>query len=357
MTLLVEFPIVLYFEEAQARLRDKPIDIPTLHSTALLLVTQGANMVLVPAFEHKDQIKQTADSLPPSLRHRIKLVDERATLLRKVRRFVEPLLGQISEMDEMSTESIFVRQVIPFLYQLTVAAKYNAGTTDGWIHDITHHLHNIKFDVFKGEARARLAILAHLVTSYRPFVTAHANVRGYESDPGMREKLFAILESTEFYDVVEKSGYLGLVRRPRVALERLRRSVVSLVSKPSVRAVARAADTVSTLAAQPILAEPLLDLAGRAQARGGFSPPMLDLSSFRREIYYASLAEHNTACRPPPGALFQIHVHQPGICGNIWADSHAKLPKYDVKKHHEWHMNCHLTAKNAVTRLLGTGRG
>ena len=353
----MDLPIIVYFEEAQARLNDKPVEIPTLHATAIILVTQGASKIYVPAFEHKDQIVEAIERLPPLLKGRISLVDSRASLLRRVFSFVEPLRNQVERLDEMSGESVFVRELIPFLYQVALGVKYAAGTTDGYIDDITHDLHSIKPGVFKGEARARLALLANLITSYRPFVSAHAGVRGYAGNPGIRGKFLDVIETAEFNDVVEKSGYLGLIRRPRVALEKLRRSVTSLVSRPGFRSAAKAAEAISTLAGHPMPADPILSIAEKSNKGRAFSPPMLDLYPFRHDIYAATLAEFDKACKPPPGSLYQIHVHQPGICGNMWADSHTRVEEYDAGKHYKALWNCHLTAKETITELIKTEDG
>lgn len=356
ITTSVNFPVILYFEEAQARLGNRLLDIPTLHSTALILITQGAGQIYVPAFEHNDRIKETIESLPPLLRTRVRPIDSSGRLLRRVLGFVEPLRDQIREMDEMSPEAVFVRASISFLYQIGLGAKYGAGVTGAWVQHLTHDLHRIQFDAFKGEARARMAVLANLIVSYKPFVSTRVGLTGYRGDPEIRGKLFEILDSTEFADVVEKSGYLGLVRRPIVALRRLRRSVAAVVTRRDFRAVAKAAEAIAGLTGMTIPAEPLISIANEFDKGRQFSPPVFDLTPFRQDIYNATLTEFDRKCKPRPGTLYQIHIHQPGICGNISASDHSRQEPYDSRNHHQALLSCHTTAKAAVESFLRPSR-
>ena len=332
------------------------MNIPILFATALVLATQNSNRIIIPEFEHKDEIRSTAETLPTSLRPRVKLVDSNSTILKRVSRFVEPMRNSIEGEEEASPESVFVRSSVSFLYQLSLGTKYGAGATTSWIDEMTHNLHRINFEKFKGaEGRYRLAQLTQLVLAYRPTITPHTGAKGNVADPGIRGIIEEMLDTAEYGEVVDRSGRLGLIRNPRIALRQLRHSLFRLVSRPSLRPIAKSVDSVSSLARVPLPVEAMVDLAKVFAEGEKFSPPMLDLSQSMQDIYNSTLAEYNPKCRPPKGALFQIHVHQPAICGNIWADDHTPRKKYDVNEHYMALANCHLTAmKSAFSFLKAT---
>ena len=347
------FPVVLYFQEAQARLSGKEVDIPVLFSTSLVLITQGANEVVIPTFEHEDKIKETVNALPYSLRPRVKLVDSNSRILQTVYDFVEPIETSLKGEEENSIERVFTRSSISFLYQLCLGVKHHAGTTTSWIDDMTHQLHQIRIGKFKGkDAQVRVAQLAELVLAYSPVVYSNTGTRGNVADKGVRERLSDILQTAEYAEIVNSSGLIGVARHPKIALRRLRGSIAKLVSNPVFEPVAKSVQTVSSLAGVPIPIGDVADIAGQFASEKPFSPPMLNLTQFNEDIYKSTLAEYDKSCRPPKDALFQIHVHQPGICGNMWGERRTDGGKYDVSLHQQALQNCHNTARHAVNAIL-----
>lgn len=102
----MDFPIISYFEEAQAKLFGKSINIPMLYSTALILITQGANEILVPGFKHQQKIAATIKALPQSFRRRIRIIDTNSSILDKVLRFVTPIRDSLKGEEENSWEGL-----------------------------------------------------------------------------------------------------------------------------------------------------------------------------------------------------------------------------------------------------------
>lgn len=353
----MEFPVISYFGGAFAELEGKSIWIPTLNSTAVLLIIQGADGVIVPPLGNNDGLKSVIQGLPPSLRAKVRIIDSKQSILKRVTNFIEPISQSVEKEKEMSPEQTLARCSIPFLYQLALAAKYGAGMTDGWIDQLTHLVHESDFNKFKGaEARYRTAQLVSLITSYRPFLSSRTGLRGNAADPGIRGRFSDILETSEYADVVSTSGHLGLVRQPTVALRRLRRAVVNITSSPKFRSVAEASMAISALAQVQLPAEPLVRMAGDFEVGNKFSPPIIDTSRFLVDIYKSTLNAYNPRCRPPKGGMVEMHVHQPAVCGAMELDITKERKAYDPTDHQRRLLSCHLTAQEAALRFLKTNK-
>jgi|GEM_PF-6254504 len=347
----VDSNVILNFEEAQGRVHGHPVEIPTLQSTARVLLTLGADRILVPAFEHKTRISETIGGLPPTLRGRVKAIDSSASVLKRVESFVRPLRRQVVDKDDMCPESVLVRQTVPFLYQLSLGAKYSASPTGSWVDDLTHSLHTANLGAFQGEARDRMALLANVVLAYSPYISNHLDTIGYAADSGVHGKVLEMLDSAEFQDVVSATGYLGLATKPVVALRRIHSAVSRVVARPAFKKSAKATEAISTLAGHPLPVSTAIAAIGGGQADRHFSPPLVELDPFRQSIFDETMSSTGTDWAPNPGSRFQIHVHQPAICGNIWADSHSPRPKVNAEARFKALVSCHRTALEALTGL------
>lgn len=229
--------------------------------------------------------------------------------------------------------------------------KVGASVADDQIEHLTHTLHNIDLSRFKGEALVRLGLLGSLVVNYQPFLSTRPTIRGFAGKSGLGKRLDEMLTDAEYDRVVAEMGLVGLARHPAVAFRKVRKEVLALVQSPRFKNVATAADAVASAGGLGAATRPLLSVADASEKGRDFSPPNLDLSPFTRSLYDFALHQHDPRCGPPPGAHFQIQVHMPSMCGNMWGPHGHGRGRYNAREHHEALAKCNVTARDALSRL------
>jgi hypothetical protein len=113
--------------------------------------------------------------------------------------------------------------------------------------------------VFRGEAGFRFAGLAALICCYGPTSLNHGALRT-EIDAGssLSSRLWALIETAEFREVVEESGKLGWVSHPIVAVRHLRNSLSSYLQGKEATALLKSTSTIAGVGAT---AHPTLKIA------------------------------------------------------------------------------------------------
>jgi len=309
--------VLMDYCEANARLNNRDISIPTLGAAAFILTTQGADQIYIPVQGmFTEMVRDATSKLAPSLKRRIKPIDTNGKVSRRVHEFVRPIRSSASED---SQERSFCAMTENMLYHMALASKYRATSIDGDLSHVQEIISAIKLEKFKGEAKHRLAQVVHLVAGYEPFYIDKLGIIQHISEPGVGTEIQHILDTAEFADVVGAQGKLGYLRNPRIGLRRVSSTIHTLVKRREFRSLVAATRSISSLAKIALPVDIVDELI--AESDDNFSPVFGTLSPFYQTIYETSLFEYDPKCRTLPGKILDIQPFKLGVCGHMWRDS------------------------------------
>jgi hypothetical protein len=315
------FPLLFEHELAVGVVRGRQIEVPTLPTTGALLVARGADQLIVPApsAQERDHVEAGIAALPAERRHLVRVVDEDGAVLRRVRGYLEPLGRQATKWPETA----FVDFAESFLYQLALASTNRAGIADDSVSVVRGFVPIIDPGAFSGEARFRLAELVAVLCSYEPAAPEHVAWTLEVAREGAARSIWEIFDSSEFHAVVAASGKLGLVRHPKVLLQRIRSLLEALVDHPRAKPLMRLGSTAADLAGAPPGAAEALSVvieatAVEAPAGTDYWPPFIGLGPAQLGVYRAALRAASPEASPLPGTVMSFRGTREGREGMSW---------------------------------------
>jgi hypothetical protein len=265
-----QYPAIVNFFETRGIIENKPVKIPVLYASSLLLTNMGASSILIPTpqtEDHCDKIKSSIKDLPRSLRFRIRTIDENGQILKKVKIFHEPLIEQAAlnnekNKDTMSNEQLFISASIDTLYQFMLACKYRAVSAATPISEVQYYIQYMNKNIFSDEALYRLSMLTYLFTRYDPIIVEKIGTISDVAEPGIDKVLLDMIETSEFADVVAASGYFGYIRHPLIGIKRLRKAIKNLLLNESYSSIVKSAEVIQDVTKLPIAIKPLRPCTG-----------------------------------------------------------------------------------------------
>jgi ATPase subunit of ABC transporter with duplicated ATPase domains len=153
-------------------------------------------------------------SLPPERRANVALVDTDSRTLDRILRYLYPLHACAKKWPE----DAFVGFLVDFVYQVALAAKFKAAVGTDAVSVVRGFIPIVDPSVFRGEAGFRFAELAAMICSYEPALLSQGALRtDVDTGSGLSSRLWKLIETAEFRQVVEESGKLGWVEHPLIA--------------------------------------------------------------------------------------------------------------------------------------------
>lgn len=297
-------PVIWEYVEGSGALGGEEIHAPLLHSVGLLLTTQGADEILVPAPDEnlRERVSQVREHLPRSLRRRVRLIDGDSSTLRRIDQFLEP----ISEQADEWPETAFASTARTFLYHLALGSNHNATAVDGDIVPLHEFLTCLSADSFEGEARYRVSQIAKLGTAYEPIQPTNVALQSHIGPRGSGPRFRDLLESAEFADVVDARGRLGYLTNPRIGLRRLKRAIRELVSREDFSDVIAASESIASVAAGEIPAQTIRAISEIIDQDAPFYPPFTSTWPQIYDAYRVALKSVDPSAEPKSDVAFQV---------------------------------------------------
>ena len=228
---------------------------------------------------------------------------------------MDPLVAQAMKWPE----NAFVNFAEGFLYQVALAKSHRAGIVSSKINIMREFVPTISTASFRGEARYRLAELIGVIATYEPIEVPHG-LPATPVDRALASRIDEILEVAEFKDVVAASGWVGVARKPRLAVARLWRRFRALLSKPQVSTTLGLASAVGDIEGASVVGTAISkmnDLVSRGEKRE-FAPPFVPLGSAQLGIYRIALLSRHPDAVPPPGSIMHFERTRGGRTGASW---------------------------------------
>ncbi len=319
------FPIVIENTEAIGELQGQSIRISTLAATSLLLAARGADKILLPTPSDADRLvaERGLLALPPDRRAAVEMVDQNGEILNRVQHHLSPLRACAQKWPE----DAFVGFLADFAYQVALGARFKAAIGTDAVSVVREFIPIVDPSVFRGEAGFRFAELAALICSYEPAALNHGALRTeIDAGSGLSCRLWRLIETAEFPEVIEGSGKLGWVEHPLVALRHLRNSWSSYLQNKETAALLKSTSTIAGVGAKvhPSLgiAKAGADvLANFTNPKEGYRPPFFPLGPSIQGIYRMALASVSANARPTPGTIFTFATCKGGRDGISWLNA------------------------------------
>ena len=327
------FPILIENTEAIGELQGQSIRISTLATTSLLLASRGVDKILLPTPNSFDRLiaERGLLTLPPERRATIAMIDQDGRTLHRVLHYLDPLRACARKWPE----DAFVGFLAGFVYQVALAARFKAAIGTDAVSVVRGFIPIVDPSVFRGEAGFRLAELAALICSYEPAALSHGALRTeVDTGPGLSSRLWRLIETAEFREVVEESGKLGWVEHPVIAVRHLRNSLMNYLQSTETAALLKSTSTIAGLAgkAHPSfeIAKASADvLANFTSSKEGYRPPFFPLGPSEEGIYRMALASVSTNARATPGTILSFATYKGGRESISWLNTgeEAKLER------------------------------
>jgi hypothetical protein len=319
------FPIVIQNTEAIGELQGQSIRVSTLAATSLLLASRGADKILLPTPTSPDRLvaEQGLLALPPDRRATVEMVDQDGGILHRVRHYLSPLRASARKWPE----DAFVGFLVDFVYQVALGARFKAAIGTDAVSVVREFIPIVDPSVFQGEAGFRFAELAALICSYEPAALNHGALRTeIDTGSGLSPRLWRLIETAEFREVIEDSGKLGWVEHPIVALRHLRNSLSSYLQSKEATALLKSTSTIAGVGAK---VHPSLEIAKAAtdvlanftESKEAYRPPFFPLGPSVEGIYRMALTSVSANVRPTPGTIFSFATYKGGREGISWLNT------------------------------------
>ena len=311
--------------EATGELYDKPCRASTLAATALLLTSRGVDKILVATPTEPDRLiaERGLLALPPERRANVAFVDQNGATLDRVLRYLSPLHASVTKWPE----DAFVGFLCTFVYQVALAAKFKASVGTDAASIVREFIPIVDPSVFQGEARFRFAEIAALICSYEPALLSHGVLRTeVDTGSGLSARLWKLIMTAEFREVVEESGKLGWVEHPLIAARHLKNTLAGYFQSKEANVLLKSTSTVAGLGAKthPSLeiAKAFADvLANFAESKEGYRPPFFPLGPSQEGIHRMTLASVSPDAKPATGTIFSFTTYRGGAEGHSWLNT------------------------------------
>lgn len=321
----MSFPMLIENTEATGELYGKPLIVSTLATTSLLLTSRGVDKILVATPTESDRLiaERGLLALPPERRANVALVDKDGRTLDRVLRYLDPLHACVRKWPE----DAFVGFLVAFVYQVALAAKFKAAVGTDAVSVVRGFIPIVDPSVFRGEAGFRFAELAAMICSYEPALISHGALRTeVDTGSGLSSRLWKLIETAEFREVVEESGKLGWVEHPLIAARHLKNTLASYFQSKEANALLKSIGTVADLGAKAHLsfevARTSADvLANFAESKEGYRPPFFPLGPAEEGIHRMALATVSADAKPASGTIFSFTTHRGGGESHSWLNT------------------------------------
>ncbi len=318
----MSFPILIENSEAIGELHGESIRVSTLAATSLLLASRGVDRIMLPTPTDTDRLKaeQGLLALPPERRATVRLLDQDGKILHRVQHYLTPLAGCVRKWPETA----FVGFLGDFLYQVALGARFKAAIGTSAVSVVRDFIPIVDSSVFQGEARFRFAELAALVCSYEPAALSHGALRTeIDTGSGLSSRLWHLIETAEFREVIEESGKLGWAEHPIITIRHLRNVLSTYLQTKEAATLFKSASTIAGIGAK---GHPSLDvakasadvLANFTESREGYRPPFLPLGPSIEGIYRMALSSVSKDATPARDTIFTFATYKGGREGISW---------------------------------------
>jgi hypothetical protein len=289
------------------------------------LTSRGVDKILIATPTEADRLIAEPGllSLPAERRANVSLIDKDGRTLDRVFRYLNPLHTCAKKWPE----DAFVGFLVAFVYQVALAAKFKAAIGSDAVSKVREFIPIVDPSVFRGEAGFRFAELAAMICSYEPALLNQGTLRTeVDTGSGLSARLWALIETSEFREVVEESGKLGWVEHPLIAARHLKNTLATYFQSKEANALLKSIGTVAGLGAkaQPSLAVARASadvLANFAESKEGYRPPFFPLGPAEEGIHRMALAAVSADAQPARGTIFSFTTHRGGAESHSWLNT------------------------------------
>jgi hypothetical protein len=320
------FPIIFEHMDACGVWRGKEVKVPAITAAAAILVSQGADQILIPtpSSYETERAAEGIERLPKERRNLVKVVDGKGDVLRRVRSYLEPLVAQAKKWPETA----FVGFAEDFLYQVALGTDFKAGVLGHSVGTVRDFVPIVDPQSFRGEARFRLAEIVSVICSYEPNRNDHGAYRfDLVPSPESSAQIWDLIENAEFGSLVAMAGRIGYLRHPAVAFRRLRSTARKFFKKPETAKLFALAASAAELAGAKSIIEKAKSIASLVNIadRAAFCPPFIDLGSAQIGVYRLALADAYAHATPPDGAILVFEHSRGGKVSHSWLNVGEEL--------------------------------
>jgi hypothetical protein len=320
------FPIIFEHMDACGVWRGKEVKVPAITAAAAILVSQGADQILIPtpSSYETERVAEGIERLPKERRNLIKIVDRKGDVLRRVRNYLEPLGAQARKWPE----DAFVGFAEDFLYQVALGTDFKAGIAGDAVGTVRGFVPIIDPQSFSGEAKFRLAEIVSVICGYEPTLNDHGAYRfDLVPSPGASAQIWDLIENAEFGTLVAMAGRIGYLKHPAVAFRRLRTTARKFFKRPETAKLFALAASAAELAGAKSITEKTKTTASllNISDRTAFCPPFVDLGAAQIGVYRLTLADAYVNATPPDGAILAFEHSRGGKLSHSWLNVGEEL--------------------------------
>jgi hypothetical protein len=347
------FPVIFEHVDACGVLRGEKVRVPAIAAAAVILVCRGADRILVPtpSSYEEERTEEGIERLPKERRSLVRIVDKRGEVLQRVRSYLEPLVAQAKKWPE----DAFVGFAESFLYQVALGTDFTAGIVSHAVETVRGFIPMLDPQFCRGKARFRLAEIVSLICSYEPDLTDHGAYRldlvpKTETAP----QIWKLIESAEFGAIVAAPGRIGYLKRPMVALRRLRKATRDFIGRPETAKLLRLATTTADFAGAKTVVESskgIVELLGTSDSRP-FCPPFMDLGPAQMGLYRVALADAFPGAVPPERTIFVFEHPLGGRVSHSWLNVGEELKLEHEAQDIRGRQEASSKARSAQTRFI-----
>lgn len=348
------FPILFEHMDACGLWRGKRVKVPAITAAAVILVSRGADQILVPAPSsyEAERAAEGVERLPRERRSLVKVVDRKGDTLRRVRGYLEPLVAQAKKWPE----DAFLQCAEEFLYQVALASRHKAGISGNAVGTVRGFVPILDARTFHGEARFRLGEIVSLVCAYESELNDHGAYR-FDLVPRAEASvdIWKIVENTEFASLVAASGQIGYLKHPAVAFRRLRKPARHFFARPEIAKLFSLATTAANIAGANSIGEKAKNLGTLVTDLDSrpFCPPFVNLGSAELGVYRLALADAFVGATSPDGTILAFEHSRCGRTSMSWLNS-GEESKLQTEEQNIVGLKAEVVeARSALKKLVG----
>jgi hypothetical protein len=150
----------------------------------------------------------------------------------------------------------------------------------------------------------------------------------------MTSRLWHLIETAEFREVIEESGKLGWAEHPIITIRYLRNVLNTYLQTKEATALLRSVSTIAGVGAKAHasleVAKASADvLANFTESRESYRPPFMPLGPSIEGIYRMALSNFSPDAQPVRGTIFSFATYKGGREGISWlnVDEEGKLER------------------------------
>jgi hypothetical protein len=272
------FPIVLAHRDAVGIEKGCERFASLIPQLAVLLVARGANRIVIPAPNAKEQerVDSGLDGLPAERSSLVQVVDQKGDLCRQVRDYLEPLARQAKKWPE----DAFVVFASTFLYEVSLGLTHRAGVLSSSASVMRDYIPIVDPSQFTGEARFRLAELFRMICAYEP-AAVDQGLFQVDLPHANTSNALSIMGDATFKELVAASGRIGYLKHPILGFKQLKKRFVSLIARPVAKGTITIAATAVDAAGGAGMGAAAVKAIGFANPDSNepFNPPFIWLGS------------------------------------------------------------------------------